>query len=573
MDKLKSLDGYYLFKIKKDNKEVFLGNFSNYKEDIDTLIDTLSDFKFDSTILIFGIDSASYLNELTNILLPQNKVFIFEPNEEIYNNHLNLKLSSNIKLIFYDVKKIKDNLHSIINTKNFDNLYVHAFGGYKSIYKTEYENFIENIDSLYYNMLGNIALNTSSKNEFLVNCIENLSLISNSTPLNSYINSNKNVPAIIVSAGPSLDLNIQDMLANIDKVKKCFVIANNRTFSTLLKNGIRPDLIVCIDPDDAMYDMMKDNLSEDIPILYYEYTNSLLLKHYKGEKIYFSNLLSNIRPELRSLADLPQGGSVAHICVAAACYFACNPIIFTGQDLAYTFDKHHSENASFDIDDSLNNNKNFLNTIDVYGKGIKTTRTLLNFKENMEYYIKKFNEIRKTDFINCSYGADILGAPFEELKNVLDLDILNYKKQNLLPDKSIIFDYKSVYTSILDFISTYIKKSEQGIEQCTILTNFKKEKSLVDIDKNDIDFQRFLFVMDLVSSFENSLESMYISGYFNNFIFFIKRESFSMSAKDYKKLTSNMNYQASCFLNYFKKMNEMLVDAKKIILSKVTIID
>ncbi|WP_242663262.1 hypothetical protein [Clostridium botulinum] len=108
------------------------------------------------------------------------------------------------------------------------------------------------------------------------------------------------------------------------------------------------------------------------------------------------------------------------------------------------------------------------------------------------------------------------------------------------------------------------------MEQCGILSELKENKSLVDIDENDIDFQRFLFILDIVETFESSLESFYLGGYFNKFLFSIKRESFLMLAKDYNKLTSNMKYQGKAFLNYFKRMNEMLLEAKEIIEDEVS---
>lgn len=570
MKKIKSLDGYNLYNIKIDGTLHYLADTIHYKNDIDKLINNLDDLKFDSFIILFGLDTGEYLKELNHLLCERNRVLILEPNEEVFNENKDINLNDNISIVLFDEEYIGAILSSIINGDNFDNLYVHAFGNYKEIYKNEYEKLIDSIDSIYFSITGNITLAYRCKESFMRNSLQNLKIIKESSPLNSYVAINEGVPAIVVSAGPSLDKNIQDMLVNKNKLKKCFIIASNRTFSTLIKNGIRPDLVLSIDPSDAMYDMMKDSLNENIPLVYYEYSNRYLIKEYKGEKIYVSNVFSSLIEEMGKFKGLSQGGSVAHTCVAMANFLGCNPIILVGQDLAYTYDKHHSDQATFSVDKAINNNfaNNFVD--DVFGNKVRTTQTLCVFKDSMEYHINQYKNSRNVEFINASYGADIKGAPHKELLNVFNTNIFKRKKKNLKPDKCIDLDYNAVVTSILEYVDTFIEKSEQGIEQCSILVAIEEDKSLVDTSKDDIDFQRFLFIFDIVKTFESSLEGFYLGGYLNKFMFAIKRESFSMLAKDYDKLTSSMKYQSKSFLTYFKRMNEMLLEAKKIIEDEVS---
>ncbi len=116
-----------------------------------------------------------------------------------------------------------------------------------------------------------------------------------------------------------------------------------------------------------------------IPFAFYEYSNKDLVKQYKGEKIYISELFSNTIEDLRSLTGTYIGGSVAHTCIDAARIMGCNPIILVGQDCALTYDKHHSDDATFDVDE--NPAPPELTLIeDVYGDEIKTTVTLKLFQ-------------------------------------------------------------------------------------------------------------------------------------------------------------------------------------------------
>lgn len=571
MKKIKSLDGYYLYEIEKDNIKYTLADNKNYKKDIEKLIDNLDDLKFDSVIIIFGLDTGEYLKEIEKVVCKNNKIVIFEPNEEIFNENKKVNLNNNVVIALFDEETVQGIISTLISGDNFDNLYVYPFGNYLKIYSDEYKKLTDTIDAKYYSVSGNVTLAYRCKESFMRNSIQNLNAIKESSPLNSYVDYNKDVPAIIVSAGPSLDKNIKDMVINKQKVEKCFIIASNRTFTTLIKNGIKPDLVISIDPSDAMYEMMKENLNEDVPLVYYENSNRYLVNEYKGEKIYISNIFSRIINEMHKFGGLSQGGSVAHTCLAMATLLGCNPIILVGQDLAYTYNKHHSDKATFDSVDNVINT-NFTNEIvdDVFGKKVRTTTTLKVFKNSMEYHIKQYRNLKNIEFINASYGADIEGAPHEELNDIFKEDIFKNNKKKLKPDKCININPEKIVNSIIDFIDNYIEKAEICIEICTTLSNINENKSLVDIDEEDKDFQDFIFILDVVQNFESSLESFYLGGYFKKFLYSIKRESFIMSAKNYDKLTSNMKYQSKAFLNYFIKMKDMLIEAKKIIDDEVS---
>ncbi len=78
---------------------------------------------------------------------------------------------------------------------------------------------------------------------------------------------------------------------------------------------------------------------------------------------------------------------------------------------------------------------------------------------------------------------------------------------------------------------------------CNSLLTNELDKSLVDIDENDEDFQKFLDVMDIVNDFESSKERYYLGGYYNKFLFDVKEEIFNMHAVDYESLTSNLKYK------------------------------
>lgn len=564
MQKFKTLDGYYVFNIEKEKKNYYLADKNTYKKDIENLLNNVKDIKFDSLIIIFGIDTGEYLSDLYSVLCERNRIIIFEPNEDIYNGTKDSIENDNVRLVLYDENNVKEILYSVINSTNFNNLYVHAFGNYAEVYKEEYETFIENLDFTYYTACSFISLANRFKEIFIKNLIGNLNALKNSTPLNAYENINKGIPAIIVSAGPSLDKNLAEMVKHKTEVDKYFIIAGSRTLKSMMKNGIKPDMVVSIDPKDANYDMMKDYLEEDIPFAFYEYSNRYLVRDYKGEKIYLSELLSKIIEELKTFKGAYSGGSVAHTCVDIANVMGCSPIILVGQDLAFTYDKHHSDSAIFDID-KRDSYETSLAVEDVFGKKVRTNVTLNHFRVRLEEYINFQGKNSNVEFINASYGAEIKGTTHKELSDVFKQYKVNNIKKTCVIDRAIKIDAEVVAYDVLDYVEECIVKANNGEELCKELLLDKTDKSLIDIDEDDEELQKFLYIMEIVNDFESSSKSLYLGGYFNKFMFDIKEETFSIPAKDFESLTSNLRYQSKCFLTYFEKMKNFLEEVKLLI--------
>lgn len=569
MKKLKTLDGHYVFNIENEKKRFFLADKNNYEKDIKELLNTVDDIKFDSLIIIFGIDTGEYLNDLYSVLCERNRILILEPNEEIFNYHKNKITNNNVKLFLYDKNTLKRILYSVIDSYNFNNLYVHAFGNYAEVFKEEYELFIENLNIVYFTACSPLNMAYRFKEIFIKNLIGNLKEITNVIPLNSYENINKGIPAIIVSAGPSLDKNLTEMVKHKAEIDKYFIIAGSRTLKALMLNGIKPDMIVSIDPVDDNYDMMKDYLNENIPLAFYEYSNRHLLSDYRGDKILLSTILVKTIKELEFLKEPYFGGSVAHPSIDIANYMGCSPIILVGQDLAFTYDKNHSDCATFQ-NDGKDNFEATLAVENIWGEKIRTTPTLNQFKAKMEEYIEYHSKINNVRFINVSYGAKIEGAPYSELCDVVKKYKPEKLKRNNIIGNRVKIDAKSVTKDILNYVDEYISKADIGKDLCQELLLIEYDKSLTALEEDNEELQKFSYIMKIVSEFESSTKKDYLGGYINKFLFDIKEESFSMFAKDYDSLTSNIRYQSKCFLSYFERMKSFLEEVRYIILDTLS---
>ena len=84
-----------------------------------------------------------------------------------------------------------------------------------------------------------------------------------------------------------------------------------------------------IDGDEIAYDLVKENLKFNIPLIFCNATNEKILQNHDGIKIYEPTSIDFIMNILnRNAEGRFGGGSVAHACISTAIYLGCNNIIF-----------------------------------------------------------------------------------------------------------------------------------------------------------------------------------------------------------------------------------------------------
>lgn len=143
-------------------------------------------------------------------------------------------------------------------------------------------------------------------------------------------------PAVIVSAGPSLRRNI-DQLASLKG--RAVLIAVQTAVQPLLARGIQPDIITTLDFHEVSrhffdgVEGLRDTLLVAEPKATWH-----VLDHYPGPLAVLGNAWAQLLlgPGAPPRDELPSGATVAHLAFYLARYMGCDPIVFTGQDLAFT---------------------------------------------------------------------------------------------------------------------------------------------------------------------------------------------------------------------------------------------
>lgn len=296
---------------------------------------------------------------------------------------------------------------------------------YHSIHKT-LENIVQE---------NRIDFKTQSafSKSFYNNVIDNLPSILDSIGITALKDSLRGIPAIIVSAGPSLDKNIH-LLQNLGD--KALVIAVATALRPLMANQIEPDFVVAVDPDENMLKAFNlEHPPQKTWLLFDPSVLPLIPECFESRKLAFdsnvflSQWIARHNGEKGSLGKMQ---SVAHTALKFAQHLGCRPIILTGQDLAFSQFRMHCRGSYFHeiLQDALNrltpmsylqkqNHRTYsralVTTKDVFGNSITTTTA-------MNAYNHLFaEEINGADGI---FNATEGGIPISRVQNLCLKEVL-----------------------------------------------------------------------------------------------------------------------------------------------------
>ena len=457
----KSKDGYDLIRVNIDEKWIYIGSKYNQKKEVNRFIKSFGIITLDDIYVVIGLSCGEHIRDLLKETKGnENKILIFEPNKEwlLYalENHVvdDLMKIDRVQLTG-EAEDIKIFFKNFVGGLNVDRIKFSAYANYNKLYLEECKNLMEHFRNLKVDKILNRNTNIDFAETWFNTLIDNLNVISKSTPLNYLQNKYKNVPAIIVSAGPSLEKNI-DQLKGIENA---LILSGGRTLKPLMDKKIKIDGLVVIDPAKESYDLVDGYIDKaECPLFFYDGTNSDVVNKHKGSKILTQGNNMVDRVFNMEIEGMNFAGSVAHSSTLLAAKLGCNPIIFIGQDLAYTNDKGYAEIANREHSEEF---KSELDTYiyDIYGKKVRTSLALNAFKVDFEELIELLPNNR---FIDATEGgAYIKGTEIKTLKETLD-EISNDK---VTPIKTFIKEF-DVIDNIITELETSLKIIRNASEKC-----------------------------------------------------------------------------------------------------------
>ncbi|MBU0600439.1 DUF115 domain-containing protein [bacterium] len=330
-----------------------------------------------------------------------------------------------------------------------------------------YQEIIKHLNESINASLQNIATMSEFASLWEKNILANISYLVLNPGLNLLKDSFKDFPAIIVSAGPSLDKNV-GLLS--EAKNKSLIICVDTALKTLLAHNIKPEIVVSIDPKEENFKHYQGSGIEGITLITEPVVSSQIFSLFKENLIFITSyghpLMMWIEDIIGSKGTFPVGGSVATTAFSIARELGNNPIIFIGQDLSYSKDGVYSKNT-FYMDNWINSMDKFLTleTITrnylqeynlIYVKGNYEEKVLTN--SQMASWAKWFShqfKNTKSLCINATEG----GAKIENCVTMSLKEAINNYCQQIQDPKNILQDLHRRYkTPDIDNLIKKIKK-------------------------------------------------------------------------------------------------------------------
>lgn len=441
------------------------------------------------------------------------KIFIIEPSMEIFILALQaidlewLWTSDKYELCVAEKKeRLFGRINSIIRLSIGKIIELGAYPSYLKIFAEEYYY----LEKVFGKIINDSILERNTLNAvgelWTKNFFENLCISLKSPKIIDLFNKFKNIPIIIISAGPSLEKNVHLLHA---LKGRALLLCVATAFPTLKKHEIIPDFVISFDGGIENYQQFSKLEIKDVPLIFGPRIYSKIVREYKG-KLITANICNHFLTWMEEQLDfitgtLLVGPSVANVTFDLARQLGGNPIIFVGQDLAFTDNKTHAAGTVYQ-----EARREYAGSVfeifveDVYGNQVLSSSALVSFLRWFEQEIKRTED--KTIIDATQGGAKIKGTQIMDLS-----DVSKKYCTNEYPIKEIIIDFFDSYVEpeqqffqeaelllekISQDITKYIDKSSQALNLLDQLSNLFKNSN-----KNNYKIKQIIKKLDIIDKY------------------------------------------------------------------------
>lgn len=513
----KNIDGSFVPVINRDGYDRMLGSRYDYRNASDMWISQF-DMKLSENMILFGMGDCHIIE--TSLERLKGNIIVWEPEQTIFScmekTVLFGRLKKNYRVQFFsgenEFVRMEGAVRELLNEDSVETTIFTSHPGYMQCFRQEYQT----MEQMCQTVCDEIGFMKPSIQLFIDamidNQIHNLQYIEHGIPLARLKKYWKpGVPAFLISAGPSLEKNVDELKYVKNRAWICCVDA---ALPTLLKHDIVPDLVACAD---AMIPLnwLEDKRSWSIPLLITSNVPRELLRKSKSVKIWaedhaFIQMLCKgagiEQPELRSYS------SVSTMLFTSLLELGVTEIIFAGQDLAYSEDgkSHVSGRDEGFVQDSQYNLPGY------YG-GVVWSRGDWNlYHQWFEKSIRFFPHCR---FVNATEGgAKIEGTVQSSLKEVVS-HLNNVEKDDTFYGKDEVYVQDSEYNFLMNMLKTCmydLQEIEQmGYEKVFYHTDYKKipvMRLVIDYMKSLDDMRRNERFREAVIHIRKEFEDLFLNG-------------------------------------------------------------
>lgn len=482
--------------------------------------------------MLFGLGNGMFAQALLRRLQKDAKLFLCEPNLDIFHTAMQeidmeeLITDPRILLCLEDINpgEFYDLLRENTHWTNLDTQIVCHHTGYDVLFPEAYRDFLVSVKKTD----GMAQVNKDTQAHFarkvVPNLIKNMVFLRDGRLISDYMDViPKDVPAIIVAAGPSLDRNIEEL----KRAKgRSFIIAVDTAMRHLVKHGIMPDAMVTLDAGKPLEYMNIEEI-RDIPLFCILESRHEIMEYHTGIKIWFQGgtfLDKLFKLYGKEFLPYQPGGSVATAAFAICAALEFDKIVFVGQDLAYQGDVTHAGGA---VSHVLNEEHGIKMIDGIDGQPVKSRHDWIIYLDWFEEAIQVIKD--RTKVIDATEGgAMIHGSEVMTLAEVIDQycskevdmsSILRGVPPMFTPEEyTLVSEELHGYTQQLHDMERDAKKASENCEEALRLlknnTGHKRQDKLHKKVLNAVSRISEYMVYDIVDIYISSLSNKYLSGVF-----------------------------------------------------------
>lgn len=484
-----------IYDINRENREIF------------------KNVNLESSLLIhFGIGFFHVMDYLKENFKKLNEIIIIEPNiailKEIF-EYIDLELIEKqyfkINILSSDIDEDESKLLSYKIQYYIKKGIDFSFNiSYRTLYIEEYERIYRNIVET----IKAIKVQYSTVNYFRDKWIDNVfsNLQHESIPVESFFNKFKENIAIMVSAGPSLNKDIEEL----KKLKgKVFIAAVGTAARILNKNGIKPDFCFALDANETEMKIFQDINTENSVLCYSNTLYKGIFKIYKGKKVRMITEGDNLTEYLYKKSHLEystvySGYSVANTSLDVLNKMGFKKVILLGQDLCFSNGEYHAKGSflpeNFDTKAYFGNG--YIKEKNIYNEDVYTIASFISMRKSFEDYLKKHKYV---EVVNCTQGGlKIQGTTNKNLEDLInEMQLYNNNIQYVINE---VFDSCNG-TAYLEKLKNSITIMEKEIDELKKINDEKYNKIFkMKNDKMNLDMK--IRKMENLDEFEDKMEKI-----------------------------------------------------------------
>lgn len=283
-------------------------------------------------------------------------------------------------------------------------------------------------DQIVFGAQANEKARVNFAGPYLLNTLRNLATIAAESDVSALDDLCPGAPAIVVAAGPSLDRMIEELRASDGRA---VIIAVDTALRPLLTAGVRPHVVVAVDPSEINGTHLQNLPNPDGIWLVAEGSMQPgVFTRFRGRTFTFRVSDHHPWPWFArhgiGRGTLKAWGSVLTSAFDLSLRMGCNPIIFAGADLAYSEGRPYCRGTTFEAAWARRTARGLslpevwqaaiatrapVEAEDVNGRPVMTTANLIAFRTWLIEHMRSYPDRR---FVNATPGGILFGAAIEQ---------------------------------------------------------------------------------------------------------------------------------------------------------------